>query len=175
VRRGLKRRKIHDATTAQLAELGVPRLADLYVELGNDFDLSIDLKEHAVGEPLINVVRARGVAERAWLCTPSMHVLRDLRAHRDVKLVHSQRRRAIEVPLERHAFELAELGVDAMNMHHTEWTGGLVSLFHRFGIRAFAWDAQEQRQLRAVLQMGIDAVYCDNTSRMVSVVGEWTA
>ena len=79
------------------------------------------------------------------------------------------------MPLERHAFDLAAIGIDAMNMHHSEWTAGLVSLFHRFDVRAFAWDAQEVRQLRAVLRMGIDAVYCDRPDRMVATVGEWDA
>ena len=57
-----------------------------------------------------------------------------------------------------------------MNMHHSEWTAGLVSLFHRFDVRAFAWDTQEVRQLRAVLRMRIDAVYCDRPDRMVATV-----
>jgi glycerophosphoryl diester phosphodiesterase len=174
VRRGLRRRKVHGSTAGQLAELGVPRLADLYEELGNDFDLSIDLKEPGVAGPLIQIVRKFGVAERAWLCAPSLPALRELREHRDVRLVHSERRRAIDVPLERHAADLAGAGIDAMNMHHTEWSGGLVSLFHRFGVLAFAWDTQEARQLRTALQMGVDGVYCDNPSRMVSVVGEWS-
>src|SRR5207248_7839091 len=92
-----------------------------------------------------------------------------------VRLVHSQRRRVIAVPLERHASDLGAAGIDAMNMHHTEWTAGLVSLFHRFGVRAFAWDAQEVRQLRAVLRMDVDAVYCDRPERMVATVAAWEA
>ena len=92
-----------------------------------------------------------------------------------MKLVHSERRNSIGTPLERHAFDLASAGLDAMNMHHTEWTAGLVSLFHRFEVKAFAWDAQEVRHLRAVLAMGIDAVYCDRPERMVATVSEWIA
>jgi glycerophosphoryl diester phosphodiesterase len=95
------------------------------------------------------------------------------RVEGNVKLVHSTRRRSITAQLERHAFDLAQAGIDAMNMHHTEWSAGLVSLFHRFGVLAFAWDAQEARQLRAVLRMDIDAVYCDRPDRMVATVGEW--
>jgi glycerophosphoryl diester phosphodiesterase len=91
-----------------------------------------------------------------------------------VKLVHSRRRPRIEVPLERHASDLAAAGIDAMNFHHTEWSGGLVSLFHRFDVRAFAWDAQEVRHLRAMLRMDIDAVYCDNVDRLVATVAEWS-
>ena len=92
-----------------------------------------------------------------------------------MKLVHSQRRNAVGVPFERHAFDLAQLGIDVMNLHHTEWSAGLVSLFHRFELQAFAWDAQETRHLRAVLAMGIDAVYCDRPDRMVATVSEWIA
>jgi len=61
-----------------------------------------------------------------------------------------------------------------MNMHHSGWSAGLVSLFHRFDVRAFAWDAQEVRQLRAMLRIGIDAVYCDRPERMVETVNSWT-
>jgi len=101
--------------------------------------------------------------------------LAPLRTEPRVKLVHSTHKRAIGVPLERHAFDLGALGIDAMNMHHTEWTAGLVSLFHRFDVRAFAWDTQEVRQIRAVLRMGIDAVYCDRPERMVAAVAAWEA
>ncbi len=33
---------------------------------------------------------------------------------------------------ERRAAVLAEHGIDAINLHHTDWTGGLTTLFHRF-------------------------------------------
>ena len=61
-----------------------------------------------------------------------------------------------------------------MNMHHSEWTAGLVSLFHRFDVKAFAWDTQEVRHLRAMLRIGVDAVYCDRPERMVETVNSWT-
>src|SRR4029079_10310408 len=111
--------------------------------------------------------------ERLWVCSPDLDVLRELRHEPRVKLVHSQRRRAIEAPLERHAYEIGNAGIDAMNMHHTDWTAGLVALFHRFDVRAFAWDTQEVRQLRAMLEIEIDAVYCDRIDRMVATVSEW--
>ena len=86
--------------------------------------------------------------ERSWLCVGGMHLLTELReANADVKLVHSRRREKIEGSLEAHAARLAELGVDAMNMHFTDWTAGLVALFHRFGLRVFSWDLQHVRHL----------------------------
>ena len=41
------------------------------------------------------------------------------------------------------------LGVDAVNMHATDWTGGLTTLFHRFERLAFGWDAQFERVLQS--------------------------
>ena len=175
VGRGLKRRKVPASTAAELANFGVPRLEDVYAELGTDFDFSIDVKDDAVVAPMLAVAAAAGATERLWLCSPDVGLLGGLRPRTAARLVHSERRDQIRTPLERHAYELSTLGVDAMNMHHRDWTAGLVALFHRFGVRAFAWDAQEVRHLREVLRMDIDAVYCDRPDRMVATVGEWIA
>jgi len=79
----------------------------------------------------------------------------------------------IRVPLERHAADLTAVGIDAINLHQSEWTGGLVALFHRFGRLAFGWDAQETRQLDTLLRMRIDAVYSDHVDRMVQAIRAW--
>lgn len=176
VRAGLARLRVEREPSGRLVRHGIPRLVELYRELGSDFELSLDLKGPHAGTAVVEVARRHGDPARLWLCTPDLAELQRLRASApDVRLVHSQRRRRIEDPLERHAARLKELGVDAMNMHHTEWTAGIVALFHRFDVRAFAWDAQEVRQLRAVLDMRIDAVYCDRPDRMVATVSEWTS
>ena len=173
VRQGRRRRRISESTAADLAELSVPRLADVYEQLGTAFECSVDVKSPDAASALVEVARRYSALERLWVCSPDVEVLRSLRSEPSVKLVHSERRRSIAVPLERHAYDLASIGIDAMNMHHSEWTAGLVSLFHRFDVLAFAWDAQEARQLRAVLRMEIDAVYCDRPDRMVATVSEW--
>ena len=123
---------------------------------------------------LVEVAARFDALERLWVCSPDVEVLRPLRAEPRVKLVHSDRRTSIPVPLERHAHDLGSLGIDTMNLHHSEWSAGLVSLFHRFDVLAFAWDTQEIRHLRAMLRIGIDAVYCDNPERMVATVAGWT-
>jgi glycerophosphoryl diester phosphodiesterase len=173
VKVGVRRRRIAGATASQLAEWGVPRLATVYDELGTDFQLSVDVKQSDAARQLLAVARDHDALERLWVCSPHVGELLVLRGEPAVKLVHSTSRRKIATPLERHAHDLAEAGIDAMNMHHTEWTAGLVSLFHRFGIKAFAWDTQEARHLRAVLRMDIDGVYSDHPDRMVAVVREW--
>jgi glycerophosphoryl diester phosphodiesterase len=175
VTRGLRRRKVAATTAADLAAYGVPRLADVYDQLGTQFECSVDVKAPEAALPLLGVARGHGTLERLWVCSPELDLLRELRAEPAVRLVHSTRRRAIDTPIERHAHDLAGWGIDALNLHHAEWTAGLVSLFHRFDVRAFAWDVQEARHLRAVLRMGVDALYCDHPDRMVAVVSEWTS
>jgi glycerophosphoryl diester phosphodiesterase len=175
VGRGLRRQRVDALRADELAARDVPRLADLYRELGTAFELSVDAKTPAVAEPLVAVADAHGAAERLWVCSPDVAVLLPLRG-RGARLVHSPPfKRSVVDPLERHAANLAAAGIDAINLHHTDWSAGLVSLFHRFDRRAFAWDAQEVRHLRAVLRMGVDAVYCDRPDRMVATIGEWRA
>jgi glycerophosphoryl diester phosphodiesterase len=177
-RAGVVRRRLRVATTSSgdLARHDVPRLADLYRELGADYELSIDLKDPSVGTRVVDLARADGDAHRLWLCSPSRRALRELRAGGDdVRLVHSTGRRYIRDSMERHAADLAAGGIDAINLHHSEWTRGLVELFHRFEVRAFAWDTQEVRHMRAMLHAGIDALYSDHVDRLVATVAEWGA
>ena len=173
VGRALRKRKVPASTAAELAEFGVPRLADLYAELGTAFELSIDVKDRAVLEPMLAVAEAAGATERLWVCSPNAELLGARRQSTAARLVHSERRDHIRTPLERHAYDLSNLGIDAMNMHHSDWTAGLVALFHRFEVKTFAWDVQEVRHLRAVLKMNVDGLYCDRPDRMVAIVGEW--
>jgi glycerophosphoryl diester phosphodiesterase len=175
-RAGVVRRRLRVATTSSedLRRNDVPRLTELYRELGADYELSIDLKDDRVGPLVLDVARAAGDLRRLWLCSPSRRTLGALRGVAgEVRLVHSTGRRHIRASMERHAADLAERRIDAINLHHTEWTRGLVELFHRFDVRAFAWDTQEVRHIRAMLDAGIDALYCDHVDRLVATVAEW--
>jgi glycerophosphoryl diester phosphodiesterase len=174
-RRGLRRIRVASTTAADLSELAVPRLADLYATCGTDYELSIDAKEPAVWRALAEVARDAGAPERLWICSPDLAELRALRGPlADVRLVHSPGHGGL-VPanFERHCADLAAAGIDALNLHHSDWTLGTVTLAHRFELRAFAWDTQETRHILAMLRHGIDGVYCDRVDRMVAAVGEW--
>jgi glycerophosphoryl diester phosphodiesterase len=172
---GLWRLGVHHTSAARLARHGVPRLRDLYAELGSDYDLSIDIKDPEGARPIIEIARDAGDPSRTWLCSPDVEALRTLRTDApDVRLVHSTRRRRLPDSKERHAADLAAAGIDTMNLHHSEWNKGLVTLFHRFGVRAFAWDVQEVRHLQTMLSFSIDGLYSDHVDRMVATVAEWT-
>jgi len=173
-RQGWRRKRVAQTTAAELAELDVPRLADLYTELGGEYELSLDVYDPAAGKRIVEVAAAASATHRLWLCSSKPALLETLGALApDAHLVHSIRRRNVGVPLERHAARLAESGIDVVNMHRSDWTAGLVGLFHRFEVKAFGWDAQEVRHLRELLAMGIDAVYSDHVARMVATIGEF--
>lgn len=169
VRSGLRRRPIGSMERAALP-VHVPSLGDLYAECGTGFELSLDVKDPAAAPAVVAVARAAGggAPGRLWLCHPELDVVAGWRElDDDVVLVDSTRLRAMREGPEKRAARLAECGVDAVNLHHTDWTGGLTTLFHRFERLTLGWDAQHDRILRELLDMGIDGVYSDHVDRMV--------
>ena len=171
VRIGLRRRPIAEVARSALPA-HIPTLEDLYAECGDGFELSLDVKDPAAAPVVIAVARAAGAdLARLWLCHHDWAQIAEWRSlSDDVRLVDSTRLRRMRDGPERRAAQLADLGIDAVNLHHSDWTGGLTTLFHRFGRFAFAWDAQFDRVLRQVLRMGVDGVYSDHVDRMVDAV-----
>lgn len=151
----------------------IPTLAELFETCGTAFDLSLDVKDPAAGARVAEVVRAVGPdqATKVWLCHDDIDQLLSWRAHApSLRLVDSTRLRGKKQGPERLAADLQSKGIDAVNLHHSEWSGGLTALFHRFGVLAFGWDAQHDRVLDELLDGGIDAVYCDYPDRMVDAI-----
>jgi glycerophosphoryl diester phosphodiesterase len=88
-------------------------------------------------------------------------------------LVDSTRLRFIKEGPERRAARHADLGVDAVNLHHSDWTKGLVTLWHRFGRYTLGWGAHHDRILDSLLSIGIDGVFSDHVTRMVDALERW--
>jgi glycerophosphoryl diester phosphodiesterase len=170
VRHGLRRRPIATIDRAALPA-HIPSLEDLYGECGGDYQLSLDLKDEAAASATLAAARAAGAADRLWLCHPDRQVLTRLRPDAgDTHLVHSTRLRRMPQGPERLAAQLSADGIEAVNLHRSDWTGGLTTLFHRFSRLAFGWDAQHERMLVELLDMGIDAVYSNHVDRMMEAV-----
>jgi glycerophosphoryl diester phosphodiesterase len=151
----------------------IPALADLYAECGTGFELSLDVKDAAAATVVIAVARAADAeAEgRLWLCHGNWHVVADWRSFTAARLVDSTRLRNMRHGPERRAAQLREAGIDAVNLHHSDWTGGLTTLFHRFERFTLGWDAQHGRVISGLAEMGIDGVYSDHVDRMVEALG----
>jgi glycerophosphoryl diester phosphodiesterase len=168
VRRSLgKSRPISEVQRAALPG-HIPTLVELLDRCGSDYHLSLDLKDATSGQVVIDTVgeAAPQLLERLWLCAPTWQSLLPLRG-RGAKLVDSTRLSRIKEGAERRAATLRENGIDALNMHHSDWTGGTVALLHRFDRVAFGWDMQEPHILQAGLRMGLDGVYSDWVDRMI--------
>jgi glycerophosphoryl diester phosphodiesterase len=172
VRLGLRRRPIRSLRRRDLPP-HIPSLSELYEACGTALPLSLDVKDPAAAGPVLAVAReAGGEAEpNLYLCTASVERAQSWRTlSTGAKLVDSTRLRRIKEGPERRAAILADAGIDAVNMHVDDWSGGLTTLFHRFGRACFAWDAQHRRQLDAVLGAGIDGVYSDHVDRMMDAI-----
>jgi glycerophosphoryl diester phosphodiesterase len=163
----LRKRPISELRRAELPS-HIPSLIELYERCGTGYSLSLDLKAPDTGAAVIAVTReaAPEMLERLWLCSPVWEQLLPLRGL-GARLVDSTRLQRIKEGPERRAAVLAEHGIDGINLHHTDWNGGLVALFHRFDRVAFGWDMQHHDVLRPSLRMGLDGVYSDWVDRMI--------
>ena len=172
VRSGIRRRPIAELRRAELPS-HIPTLAELYAAVGTDLPLSLDVKDPAAADGVVATAREAGSAavEGLWLCTPRWEEAAEWKQRwDDVKVVDSTRRSRMKEGPERRGATLAAAGVDAVNLHWSDWNGGLTTLFHRFELVVFGWDCQHRRQLDTLLRMGIDGVYSDHVDRMVDAL-----
>jgi len=156
----------------------LPSLEDLYRAVGTGSQVSLDVMDPAVTAQVVAVAnRHPGALGRLWLCHPDWEMVASWRGlHPRIRLVNSTRLERIEEGPERRAARLAAARIDAINLHQSEWTGGLTALFHRFGLACFGWDAQHERQLDHLFRIGVDGVYSDHVDRMVTRArARWSA
>ena len=170
----LRKRAIAEVARAALPS-HIPSLAELYEVCGPEIPLSLDVKDPAAYNATVAVARNVGgnAPMNLWLCDPRWERLAAKRGElSDVRLIDSTRLKRLTDGPERHASRLFEAGIDGINMHHTDWTLGLTTLFHRFSRFTFGWDAQHARILHDLQTMEIDALYCDNVELMMASIGQ---
>lgn len=172
VRRGWRKRALADLSRRELPD-HIPTLAELYDDLGTGFELSLDVKDADAAPAILAIAREAGTdaVARLWLCHPSWTLVADWRSlSDDVRLVDSTRLARISEGPERRVANLADVGIDALNLHWTDWSAGLTTLVHKFHRYALGWDAQHDRALHRLLRMGIDGLYSDHVDRMVEAL-----
>ena len=164
-----RRRAITDIAAGSLP-VTLPSLEDFYQAVGTGCQVSLDVMDPAVTDQVVAVAnRHPGALGRLWLCHPDWETVASWRGlHPSIRLVNSTRLERIEEGPERRAARLAAARIDAINLHQSDWTGGLTALFHRFGLACLGWDAQHERQLDRLFRIGIDGVYSDHVDRMVT-------
>lgn len=165
----LRRRAISEVDVEALPD-HVPTLTSLYRACGTGLPLSLDVKDAAAFDRVVEVARSHGAESGLWLCHDDLDVLAGWRATApDAVLVHSTFIGHLPAGPERHAADLRAAGVDAVNLHHSEWNAGRVALYQRFQRRVLGWDAQHARVIRGLLELGVDGLYSDHVDRMVDV------
>jgi glycerophosphoryl diester phosphodiesterase len=162
------RRPISELNRSQLPG-HIPTMAEFWESCGTLHDLSVDIKDDAVTDLLVQVAtQSRFDLRKLWVCHHRhSEVLSIRQRHLDIRVVDSTRLSRVKNGLEMRSSENAQAGIDAINMHFTDWTAGSVTMAHRFGILAFGWDIQFAHQLENSLLMGLDAIYSDHVDRMV--------
>ena len=175
LRIGLRRRALATLPTAQVPA-HVPHLAQLYERCGTEFDLAVHLADEAAVSRVVALAAEAGgeAAERLWLCSPDWRQAASWRvAAGSSRLVDLTRLRHVDEGPERRAANLTNAGIDAVRLHESDWNAGLCALFHRFGRLGLAGPAPHQRQLDALLRMGVDGVSSEHPGRLGEALGEW--
>lgn len=135
--------------------------------------LMLSIGDPDVLEATLGVVRMhqerRGVplVDRVWVASDDLDQIKRWRSDwPTIRLVAGMRLAALPHGPERGAADLAAAGVDAVRLAYEEWTGGLTTLFHKFGVLAFAEPVAHDRMLDELLAMGVDAVSSAHVDRM---------
>lgn len=151
----------------------IPSLEDLYRECGSDYQLSLDVKHEPAAAEVLRVAGAVGAVRRLWLCHWSWRRLLPWReASAEVRLVDSTRTQNMRTPGPERARRMRALGIDALNLHHRDWSPALYEDMREQGRLCFAWDLQETEDLRCALAFGVHGVYSDHVDRMQAALRE---
>lgn len=147
----------------------VLRLRDLFHECGSDFDLSLDMNGPGTAERTVAVARAAGVdLSRVWLCGGTGSCSRWRALDPDLRLVADLTWADALLRPEPVLFGMGVAGVNAVNLQHGRWGRRLVQRVHDAGMLAFAWDVNTAWGMRRVVRAGIDGVYSDHVSLLVT-------
>jgi len=142
---------------------------DLYLNFGTDLEISLDIKDPKAIHQTIAIAIKHDAIEKLWICHPDWTTSKHWREiNPNFKLVDSPGGKGFPEGGERRAFSLSENGFDAINLMEENWTAGYVELFHKYGLKCFAWNAHLPRQIERVLNLGVDGIYSDYSDRMLT-------
>lgn len=169
---GLRKRAVADLPRADLPA-GTVDLDAFYAEVGSDLELLLHVHDPAAVEVAIATATRHRAVERLWLAGSDRDSLRRWRERSAVvRLVDTTPASEVASGIERFAAGLREDRVDAMLFPRSDWTGGRIALFHRFGRRCLATDAPHERMIRMLLHIGLDGVSSGYPDRLVDVAAE---
>jgi len=171
--RGRLRRRPLSQVAAAVLDPSIPRLADLYPAVGADRPLSLDLRDPAAFEPVLDLARAVGAEEQLWLCHQDLTTLTGWRPRTSARLINVANYHGIDGGLERRAAALEQRNIDGIRLDHGHWTGGRVTLLHRFARLALGTGVVHDRETAALIDAGADGVYAERIEPMAAIMAEF--
>jgi glycerophosphoryl diester phosphodiesterase len=179
LRRKLRNRAIGNFTKRELPA-SIPSVDELFEKCGTEIAYSFDVKDRQFLEETISSIRKSfesrdGNDQNLWFCYEDDHLdalKKCAEAAAPAHMVQSTRLARIKEGPEKRAAQLAEMGIDAINMHISDWSLGLVTLFRRFDLTCFGYGAHHERELGEARTYQLDGVYSDDVITMAKVFSE---
>lgn len=175
-KKGVRRRSLDKCSSHEVLNR-LTSLEQLLRAIPVTIDLSVDVKDERLFPLLAPLFSRIGRdSQQLWICHGDLDVLTGWRSDDPTShFVHSTKLEVIASSPERHAQSLRSVGIAVCNMHWRDWSGGLVTLYHRFGVACYAWGLEHQTEMRNVLRMGMDGLYADDISLLRNVYQSFEA
>lgn len=166
----LRRKPLASLNRSQLPAT-VAHLDDLCRRQAASGSLLLDVDDDRALAAVLAAARTASATleERLWLCSPSVDNLMRWRETTTARLVHTARWTALPASAEQWVAHLTDRSIDGLCAVHGEWTGGLIALAHRFGRLTLARGPEHEREMAAVLDIGIDGVSSSQVERLMAV------
>jgi glycerophosphoryl diester phosphodiesterase len=149
----------------------IPALLELYEECGSEFELSLDVKDPAALAGILRAAKAADAVDRLWLCHPDWRVLAGWRGPAGpARLVLSTSTRKLDGEAASAAADLVTRGIDAINLRGSQWDARRATHVHQGGLGALGWDAQTGTEIRRLIDLGLDGIYSDHVSLMMTAI-----
>jgi glycerophosphoryl diester phosphodiesterase len=151
----------------------VPRLDAVVDQLGANAELLVEVTDVRTMDAVLELAARTSIASRLWLANSDQALVASVRERAvGVRLLLSASLPRLEGGAERAGASMRHAGIDGVLLAQPEWTGGLTTLFHRFGRLAVSKTATHQRMITALLRMGIDGVVSDHPERLAAAAVE---
>lgn len=151
--------RVRRRTAADLAELGVPRLADVLRRF-RDVESHVEIKERGIAREALDIARSARALDRVVLSSFLWAEVVPLAGRVRVALTTA-------FPTRRTVRAASDAGAWAIHPEHRKTTAGLVEAAHAVGLQVNAWTVNTPRAYRRMESLGVDAVFSDNPHLLV--------
>lgn len=162
-----RRRPIGQIDRAHLPE-EVPTLDQLYQQAGTGAWLALGIGQAEAFSSVVETATQAGpqALQRLLVRSDDLEQLSGWRAQTEALLVYRSRHPSRGQTPEQLVADLRHRGLDGLELHHSEWSPGLVTLAHRFGCYALATEAEHEREMANMIDIGIDGLSSTHVDRL---------